>query len=161
MSDTVDNVLNVVSEAAASGADEPAEDVVVSEETELVEEAPTEEVEEPAVEEVVESEPVSETSVAEPVSVEEVVQNVQEILTTPVNEDLSDKLENIANFVSNNFKISINNFKDSSLEGIFNEIVYWLHSDCKFKLISEETDTLEDKINKVGNFLKLNFNFNF
>ena len=157
MSDTVDNVMDVVSEAAES---EPA-DVVVSEETEPIEEAPTEEVEEPAVEEVVESEPVSETSVAEPVSVEEVVQNVQEILTTPVNEDLSDKLENIANFVSNNLKISSNNFKDSSLEGKFNEIVYWLHSDCKFKLISEETDTLEDKINKVGNFLKLNFNFNF
>ena len=40
MSDTVDNVLNVVSEAVASGADEPA-DVVVNEETSLVNEEET------------------------------------------------------------------------------------------------------------------------
>ena len=107
MSDTVDNVLNVVSES------EPA-DVVVSEETEPVEEEPVEEVVEPVEEEAptveapveeeaptveapVEEEaptveaPVEEEPEAEPVSVEEVVQNVQEILTTPVNEDLSDK----------------------------------------------------------------------
>ena len=100
MSDTVDNVLNTV-EAAASGADEPA-DVVVNEETFSVNEVETtgeslvvdtteevveatEDVEEETTEEVVE------TTATEPVSVEEVVQNVQEILTTPVNEDLSDK----------------------------------------------------------------------
>ena len=76
MSDTVDNVMDVVNDS------EPAEDVVVSEETDQVEEAPAEEVAEP--------EPVAE-EVAEPVSVEEVVQNVQEILTTPLNENLSDK----------------------------------------------------------------------
>ena len=100
MSDTVDQVLNTV-EAAASGADEPA-DVVVNEETFSVNEVETtgeslvvdtteevveatEDVEEETTEEVVE------TTATEPVSVEEVVQNVQEILTTPVNEDLSDK----------------------------------------------------------------------
>ena len=86
MSDTVDNVLNVVSES------EPA-DVVVSEETEPVEEEPVEEVVEPVEEEAptVEAPVEEEEPEAEPVSVEEVVQNVQEILTTPVNEDLSDK----------------------------------------------------------------------
>ena len=115
MSDTVDNVLNTV-EAAASGADEPA-DVVVNEETFSVNEVETtgeslvvdtteevveatEDVEEETTEEVVEAtedveeettEEVVETTATEPVSVEEVVQNVQEILTTPVNEDLSDK----------------------------------------------------------------------
>ena len=77
MSDTVDNVMDVVNES------EPAEDVVVSEET-TVEEP------EPVVEEVAEPEPVAE-EIEEPVSVEEVVQNVQGILTTPVNENLSDK----------------------------------------------------------------------
>ena len=91
MSDTVDNVMDAVNDS------EPAEDVVVSEATSLVNEdilveAPTEE--------VAESEPVSSASeteaaepepVSEPVSVEEVVHNVQEILTTPSNEDLTDK----------------------------------------------------------------------
>ena len=88
MSDTVDNVLNTVEES------EPA-DVVVNEATDQVEEAPAEEVEEPepVTEEVPveeEPEPVAE-EIEEPVSVEEVVQNVQGILTTPVNENLSDK----------------------------------------------------------------------
>ena len=97
MSDTVDNVMDTVQES------EPSEDVVVNEEApDQVEEAPVEsETVEAPVEEVVEPEPepVSEEVVEpepehvseEPVSVEEVVQNVQEILTTPVNEDLSDK----------------------------------------------------------------------
>ena len=91
MSDTVDNVMNVVNES------EPTEDVVVSEETSLVNEdilveAPTEEVAEPEpVASASETEAAEPEPVAEPVSVEEVVQNVQEILTTPVNEDLSDK----------------------------------------------------------------------
>jgi hypothetical protein len=89
MSDTVDNVLNTVSEAA----DEPADVVVNEEAPEQVGESPAEEVPveeepEPVTEEV--AEPAAE-EVAEPVSVEEVVQNVQEILTTPINEDLSDK----------------------------------------------------------------------
>lgn len=74
MSDTVDNVLNTVEES------EPAEDFVVNEETPV----------EASAEEVAEPEPVA-SEAAEPVSVEEVVQNVQEILTTPVNENLSDK----------------------------------------------------------------------
>ena len=91
MSDTVDNVMDTVSEAAASGADEPA-DVVVSEETEPVEGEPAEEVEEPVVEEVPveeEPEPVAEEVPVEeepatsgPVSAQEVVQNVQEILSS-------------------------------------------------------------------------------
>ena len=97
MSDTVDNVLDAVSEAAASGADEPAEDVVVSEEVDQVEEpepvasaSETESaepaVEEPAVEEApVEAEEVAEPAPSEPsvsVSTQEVVQNVQEILSS-------------------------------------------------------------------------------
>ena len=65
------------------------DDVVVNEEVSVEEEAPVEE--EPAEDEPAE-EPVAEAPpVEEPVSVEEVVQNVQEILTTPINEDLSDK----------------------------------------------------------------------
>jgi hypothetical protein len=80
MSDTVDNVLNTVEES------EPAEDFVVNEEVLDEEEAVVSEEEElPA------ASGGEETHEAGPVSVEEVVQNVQEILTTPVNEDLSDK----------------------------------------------------------------------
>ena len=112
MSDTVDNVLNTVSEAAASGADEPAEDVVVSEETETVEEAPVEEAPaeevagpEPVAEEVpVEEEPepepepvseeVAEPSPSEPVSTQEVVQNVQEILSSTETNVSGNDLEN-------------------------------------------------------------------
>jgi hypothetical protein len=97
MSDTVDNVMDTVSEASASGADEPAE-VVVSEEAPVASASETEAAE-PAVEEpepvVEEPEPVasaSETEAAEPapsapapsepVSTQEVVQNVQEILSS-------------------------------------------------------------------------------
>ena len=105
MSDTVDNVMDVVNES------EPAEDVVVSEPTEPVEEAPAEEVpveEEPApvVEEVpVEEEPepvaeeVAEPSPSEhapsaPVSTQEVVQNVQEILSSTETNVSGNDLEN-------------------------------------------------------------------
>ena len=113
MSDTVDNVLNTVSEVAASGADEPSvnmDDVVVSEETEPVEEAPAEEVEEPEPEpEPVTEEPeqvasASETEAAEPepepvaeslpVSTQEVVQNVQEILSSTETNVSGNDLEN-------------------------------------------------------------------
>ena len=76
MSDTVDNVLNTVEES------EPAEDFVVNEEVPDEEEAVVSEEEEL---------PAASGGEAGPVSVQEVVQNVQEILTTPVNEDLSDK----------------------------------------------------------------------
>ena len=112
MSDTVDNVLNTVEES------EPSDDVVVNEET-PVEEAPVEEVEEPEpvaeevpveeepepdaeeVEEpepesVEEPEPVAEevpaTSV--PVSTQEVVQNVQEILSSTETNVSGGDLEN-------------------------------------------------------------------
>jgi len=90
MSDTVDNVLNTVSEATASGADEP--DVVVEEATEAVD--PVEEAVDEAVEPVSASEaeeapvvhqpqPEPEPEpVVEPVSTQEVVQNVQEILSS-------------------------------------------------------------------------------
>ena len=103
MSDTVDNVLNTVSEAAES---EPSDDVVVSEATEPVEEAPAEEVpveEEPApvVEEVpVEEEPepvaeeVAEPAPSVPVSTQEVVQNVQEILSSTETSVSGNDLEN-------------------------------------------------------------------
>ena len=109
MSDTVDNVLNTVSEAAES---EPAEDVVVNEEA-PVEEAPAEEV---PVEEEPEPEPEPATSV--PVSTQEVVQNVQEILSsteTNVSVDnsesndleervkvLEERLEKLIKYLSNN-----------------------------------------------------------
>ncbi len=66
MSDTVDNVMDTITEAV----DEPSvnmRDIVVND-----------------------GEPEPEPE-PEEVSVQEVVQNVQEILTTPVNEDLSDK----------------------------------------------------------------------
>ena len=103
MSDTVDNVLNTVSEAAASGADEPAD--VVVEETPVVSASEAVEVDE-AIEPVAsaseaeeaeeapvvhqpqpepEPEPVaSEEPEPEPahVSTQEVVQNVQEILSS-------------------------------------------------------------------------------
>lgn len=104
MSDTVDNVMDAVNES------EPAEDVVVSEETEPVEEAPGEEVPveeepEPVAEEVpVEEEPepvasASETEAAEPapsepVSTQEVVQNVQEILSSTETNVSGNDLEN-------------------------------------------------------------------
>lgn len=98
MSDTVDNVMDAVNEAAASGADEPA-DVVVSEETETVEEAPAEEVEEPEPEPEPVAEEVAETAPAEPapsapVSTQEVVQNVQEILSSTETNVSGNDLEN-------------------------------------------------------------------
>ena len=96
MSDTVDNVMDAVNES------EPSDDVVVSEATEPVEEAPAEEVPveeepvpveepEPVAEEVpVEEEPA--TSV--PVSTQEVVQNVQEILSSTETNVSGNDLEN-------------------------------------------------------------------
>tara|TARA_A100001015_G_scaffold204323_1_gene228394 strand:+ start:731 stop:1132 length:402 start_codon:yes stop_codon:yes gene_type:complete len=96
MSDTVDNVLNTVSEAAES---EPSEDVVVNEEaTDQVEEAPSEEVPveeepEPVAEEVAEPAP-SEPAPSEPVSTQEVVQNVQEILSSTETNVSGNDLEN-------------------------------------------------------------------
>ena len=82
MSDTVDNVLNVVSEAAASGADEPSvnmDDVVVSEETEPVEE------EAPVASETEEAPVASETeeSSVEPevAPIEQVVSDIRDILS--------------------------------------------------------------------------------
>tara|TARA_B100000963_G_scaffold360403_1_gene391163 strand:- start:91 stop:477 length:387 start_codon:yes stop_codon:yes gene_type:complete len=82
MSDTVDQVLDSVTSAETS-------EVVVEETPPEVaeEESPVEEeasVEETPVEEVA---PVEEA----PVTTQEVVQNVQAILTTPSNEDLTDK----------------------------------------------------------------------
>ena len=94
MSDTVDNVMDAVSESVASGADETA-DVVVSEATEPVEEAPAEEVEEPEPvdEEVAEPSP-SAPAPSEPVSTQEVVQNVQEILSSTETNVSGNDLEN-------------------------------------------------------------------
>ena len=123
MSDTVDNVLNTVSEAAES---EPAEDVVVNEEaTEPVEEAPTEEVEEPepAVEEVPveeEPEPVAE-EVAEPsapapstpVSTQEVVQNVQEILSSTETNVSGNDLENRVKVLEERLENLVSVIRDS------------------------------------------------
>jgi hypothetical protein len=81
MSDTVDNVMDVVNES------EPSEDVVVNDETPVEEPEPVvEEVAEPepVVEEVAGPEPVAEEEPATsvPVSTQEVVQNVQEILSS-------------------------------------------------------------------------------
>jgi len=87
MSDTVDNVMDTVNES------EPA-DVVVNEETEPVEEAvvASEAAEpEPVAEEVAEPSP-SEPSV--PVSTQEVVQNVQEILSSTETNVSGNDLEN-------------------------------------------------------------------
>ena len=99
MSDTVDNVMDAVNESEPSVN---MDDVVVSEATEPVEEAPAEEVPveeepvpveepEPVAEEVpVEEEPA--TSV--PVSTQEVVQNVQEILSSTETNVSGNDLEN-------------------------------------------------------------------
>ena len=92
MSDTVDNVMDTVNES------EPV-DVVVSEETEPVEEAPDEEVEEPEPEPEPVAEEVAETAPAEPappapVSTQEVVQNVQEILSSTETNVSGNDLEN-------------------------------------------------------------------
>ena len=143
MSDTVDNVMDTVSEAAASGADEPAEDVVVSEETPV--EAPAEEVEEPepVAEEVpVEEEPepvaepepapetepvasASETEAAEPapsapapsepVSTQEVVQNVQEILSSTETNVSGDDLEERVKVLEEKLNSMIQIIRSSSI----------------------------------------------
>jgi hypothetical protein len=88
MSDTVDNVLNTVEES------EPADDVVVSEETTVEEPEPEPEpvAEEVPVEE--EPEPVSAPAPSEPVSTQEVVQNVQEILSSTETNVSGNDLEN-------------------------------------------------------------------
>lgn len=98
MSDTVDNVMDAVNES------EPAEDVVVSEETPV--EAPAEEVQaeeesEPVAEEVpVEEEPepvaeeVEEPAPSASVSTQEIVQNVQEILSSTETNVSGNDLEN-------------------------------------------------------------------
>ena len=108
MSDTVDNVLNSVEES------EPAD--VVVEETPVVEEAPVEET--PVVEEAVEEAPVEEAPVAEPepVSTQEVVQNVQEILSsteTNVTVDNSE-LEERVKVLEERLEKLINMLKNSS-----------------------------------------------
>jgi hypothetical protein len=119
MSDTVDNVLNTVSEAAASGADEPTEVVVVNEE------APSEEVEEPepVAEEVAGPEPVaeeepapSETSV--PVSTQEVVQNVQEILSSTETNVSGNDLEERVKVLEEGLEKLILQFKLFACRGI-------------------------------------------
>tara|TARA_Y100000817_G_scaffold224223_1_gene177229 strand:- start:1374 stop:1808 length:435 start_codon:yes stop_codon:yes gene_type:complete len=131
MSDTVDNVMDVVSEAAASGADEPA-DVVVNEETEPVEEAPAEEVPveeepEPVVEEVPveeEPEPVAEEvaepspsapAPSEPVSTQEVVQNVQEILSSTETNVSGNDLENRVKVLEERLENLVQVMKNSRL----------------------------------------------
>ena len=128
MSDTVDNVLNTVSEAAES---EPSDDVVVSEET-TVEEAPVEEVAgpEPVAEEVpVEEEPepepepvseeVAEPSPSEPVSTQEVVQNVQEILSSTETNVSGNDLENRVKVLEERLESLISVLKDCSVRSIY------------------------------------------
>jgi len=78
MSDTVDNVLNTVSEATESEPSVNMDDVVVNEEAPVASASETE-VEEPEPVAEPEPEPVAETA---PVSTQEVVQNVQEILSS-------------------------------------------------------------------------------
>jgi hypothetical protein len=105
MSDTVDNVMDTVSES------EP-DDVVVNEEA-PVEEAPAEEVPveeesepvaepEPVAEEVVEPSP-SEPSA--PVSTQEVVQNVQEILSSTETNVSGNDLENRVKVLEERFEL--------------------------------------------------------
>ena len=136
MSDTVDNVLNTVSEAAES---EPSDDVVVSEET-TVEEAPVEEVAgpepvaeevpveeepepepEPVVEEVpVEEEPSpSAPAPSEPVSTQEVVQNVQEILSSTETNVSGNDLENRVKVLEERLESLISVLKDCSVRSIY------------------------------------------
>ena len=110
MSDTVDNVMDVVNES------EPA-DVVVSEET-TVEEAPVEEVAEPVAEEVpVEEEPEPAPSApapSEPVSTQEVVQNVQEILSSTETNVSGNDLENRVKVLEERLEKLIEIIKNSS-----------------------------------------------
>ena len=117
MSDTVDNVMDAVNES------EPSDDVVVSEATEPVEEAPAEEVPveeepvpveepEPVAEEVpVEEEPA--TSV--PVSTQEVVQNVQEILSSTETNVSGNDLENRVKVLEERLENLISVFKRRDL----------------------------------------------
>ena len=118
MSDTVDNVIDAVEES------EPT-DVVVSEETEPVEEAPAEEVPveeepEPVVEEVpVEEEPepvaeeVAEPAPSAPVSTQEVVQNVQEILSSTETNVSGNDLEERVKFLEERLEKLIIVLKES------------------------------------------------
>ena len=115
MSDTVDNVMDAVNDS------EPAEDVVVNEEaTDQVEEAPAEEVEEPepVAEEVpVEEEPEPAPSApapSEPVSTQEVVQNVQEILSSTETNVSGNDLENRVKVLEERFEKLISLFHSKS-----------------------------------------------
>ena len=129
MSDTVDNVMDAVEESEPSVN---MDDVVVSEETETVEEAPAEEVEEPepVAEEVpVEEEPepvasASETEAAEPapsvpVSTQEVVQNVQEILSSTETNVSGNDLENRVKVLEERLESLISVLKDCSVRSIY------------------------------------------
>ena len=112
MSDTVDNVLNTVEES------EPA-DVVVNEETEPVEEAPAEEVPveeepEPVAEEVAEPSP-SAPAPSEPVSTQEVVQNVQEILSSTETNVSGNDLENRVKVLEERLENLVQVMKNSRL----------------------------------------------
>ena len=131
MSDTVDNVMDVVNES------EPADVVVNEEATDQVEEAPAEEVpveEEPApvVEEVAEpaeevpveeeSEPVNEeepspSETSAPVSTQEVVQNVQEILSSTETNVSVDNSE--SNDLENRVKVL-----EERLEKLVKELIF-------------------------------------
>ena len=118
MSDTVDNVMDAVNES------EPAEDVVVNEETPVeapVEEAPAEEVEEPepepepeTVEEVAETAP-AEPAPSAPVSTQEVVQNVQEILSSTETNVSGNDLENRVKVLEERLENLISVFKRRDL----------------------------------------------
>tara|TARA_B100001248_G_C27176922_1_gene360556 strand:- start:101 stop:643 length:543 start_codon:yes stop_codon:yes gene_type:complete len=152
MSDTVDNVLNTVSEAVASGADEPSvnkDDVVVSEEA-PVEEAPVEEapVEGAPVEETpVEETQVEETSVEEaPVEEESSVEVAAVEPVAPIEQVVSDIRDILSeDHPSNEWEEETNN---SSLgDGII--IVSGIHKGKKFsELLPHLLDTLrEDQIN--------------
>jgi hypothetical protein len=131
MSDTVDNVMDTVNES------EPV-DVVVSEETEPVEGAPAEEAAEPVAEpepaeevpveeepepepvaeEVAEPEPVAEEPAPSehsvPVSTQEIVQNVQEILSsTETNVSVDNReLENRVKVLEERLERLVNAFKN-------------------------------------------------
>ena len=157
MSDTVDNVMDAVSEA------EPSEDVVVSEseatEETPVEEAPVEEVAEPEPEPepaVEEPEPVasaSETEAAEPepepvaepvaeslpVSTQEVVQNVQEILSSTETNVSGNDLENRVKVLEERLEKLIGVLKES----------YICHFGEMTQIMVENRNTLRDNISKV------------
>jgi len=145
MSDTVDNVLNSVEES------EPAD--VVVEETPVEEEAPVEET--PVVEEAVEEAPVEESPVEEspvaepePVSTQEVVQNVQKILSsteTNVTVDNSE-LENRVKVLEERLESLIEIFKVTGYRKIinFNNIHV---VDVKYENINERYEACVDLLN--------------